>query len=59
MPYQMKRIFTEEPRDKEDDNVSVADVAVKETGKKKTTAKSKKGAKGKGKKDEVEETAEE
>ena len=50
MPYQMKRIFTEDPLDKiQDDNASVAE-AGKETGKKKPASKGKKGPKGKGKK---------
>ena len=55
----MTRIFTEDPHDKSrDDNDSVA-LSAKETSKKKPATKSKKGAKGKGKKDEMEETPEE
>ena len=55
----MKRIFTEDPLDKiQDDSASVAE-AGKETGKKKPASKGKKGPKGKGKKEEVKETPEE
>ena len=55
----MKRIFTEELSEKNlDDNASVADASSKDVGKRKGTSKSKKAAKGKGKKQEVEETPE-
>ena len=59
MPYKMKKIFNNEQDDKKiDDSTSVADVSVKEGGKKKAASKSKKTAKGKNKKmnEDLEET---
>ena len=59
MPYKMKKIFSKEQDDKkQDEEKSVADVSVKEGGKKKAASKGKKGAKGKNKKmnEDLEET---
>ena len=59
MPYKMKKIFNNEQDDKKlDESTSVADVSVKEVGKKKAASKSKKTAKGKNKKmnEDLEET---